>query len=176
MGELWDVYDADRKKTGRTWERGSGRMMPGDYHLVIHICIFNSEGKMLIQRRQPWKETFPDMWDITLGGSVLAGETSAQGASRELMEELGYKYDFTGMLPQISFNFPEAFDDFYILKKDIDLSMLVLQPEEVQDVRWADEDEILNAIDNGTFIPFYKNLIRLLFEKKESYSTLSRFR
>ena len=36
--ELWDVYDADRRLTGRTMVRGE-RFQPGDYHLVVHICI-----------------------------------------------------------------------------------------------------------------------------------------
>lgn len=171
MAELWDIYDLNRRKTGRKFERGTGHLNPGEYHIVIHICIFNSKGEMLIQRRQPWKHGYPDMWDVTLGGSILEGETSGQGATRELKEELGYDYDFSSMLPQLTVNFPEGFDDYYILQKDIDLSTLTLQYEEVQDVRWATEEEILSMIDEGMFIPFYKSLIHFLFDKKCRYST-----
>ena len=53
--ELWDIYDKDRNKTGRTMKRGEP-MKDGDYHLVVHICIFSSDGKMLIQQRQPFKD------------------------------------------------------------------------------------------------------------------------
>lgn len=53
--ELWDVYTVDREKTGRTWQRGN-RLENGDYHLVIHVCIFNKDGQMLIQQRQPFKD------------------------------------------------------------------------------------------------------------------------
>lgn len=28
----------------------------GDYHLVVHVCVFSSEGKMLIQQRQSFEE------------------------------------------------------------------------------------------------------------------------
>ncbi|MDF2608169.1 MAG: hydrolase [Bacillales bacterium] len=46
--ELWDIYDINRINTGKTLERGS-KFEPGSYHLVVHICIFNSKGEMLIE-------------------------------------------------------------------------------------------------------------------------------
>ena len=46
--ELWDVYDSQRCRTGRTHRRGDP-LPPGEYHLVVHICIFNSRGELLIQ-------------------------------------------------------------------------------------------------------------------------------
>ena len=45
--ELWDLYTKDREKTGKTMIRGA--KMPADlYHLVVHVCIFNSSGEMLV--------------------------------------------------------------------------------------------------------------------------------
>ena len=52
--ELWDVYDVDRQLTGKTMVRGEP-FEKGAYHIVVHICVFNSEGQMLIQQRQPFK-------------------------------------------------------------------------------------------------------------------------
>ena len=46
-------------------------MKDGDYHLVVHICIFNTDGKMLIQQRQPFKDGWSNLWDITVGGSYM---------------------------------------------------------------------------------------------------------
>lgn len=54
MGEFWDIYTANRVKTGRVMERGS-LFKQGDYHLVVHICLFNDRGEMLIQQRQAEK-------------------------------------------------------------------------------------------------------------------------
>ena len=48
--------------------------------------------------------------------------------------------------------------------------MLTLQPEEVQRVRWAGLEEILQMIDDGSFIPYEKNLIRLLFWRRDHSS------
>ena len=52
--EHWDIYNADRIPTGKTIERDTP-LQKGEYHLVVHVCIFNSDGELLIQKRQPWK-------------------------------------------------------------------------------------------------------------------------
>ena len=51
--ELWDLYDCNMNPTGETTVRGS-KIPYGRYHLVAHVCIFNSEGQMLIQHRLPF--------------------------------------------------------------------------------------------------------------------------
>ena len=90
---------------------------------------------MLIQQRQPFKKGWPNLWDITLSGHSLTGETSQQSAAREMQEELGLNYDFTDIRPYFTVNFKNGFDDFYFLKaEEIDMSTLKLQEEEVQAV------------------------------------------
>ena len=49
--ERWDVYDEDRLPTHRTAVRGGARRA-GDCQLVVHVCLFNARGEMLIQQRQ----------------------------------------------------------------------------------------------------------------------------
>ena len=160
--ELFDLYDDERNFTGETIERG--KPLPENrYHLVIHICIFGSDGKMLIQQRQPFKKGFPDKWDISVGGSAVAGENSRQAASRELYEELGISHDFSHDRPMLTVHFERGFDDVYVIHKDIPISELKLQPEEVQAAKWADREEIYSLIDSGAFIPYYKSFIDMLF-------------
>lgn len=65
--EIRDLYDVNRLPTGLTGVRGE-KPPEGCYHTVIHICIFSSEGKMLIQQRQPTKVGFPEQLDVTCGG------------------------------------------------------------------------------------------------------------
>ena len=75
--ELWDIYDIDRQKTGKLCRRVDGKALADrDYHLVVHICLFNPQGQLLIQRRQLDKAGYPGLWDVTAAGSALAGETS----------------------------------------------------------------------------------------------------
>ncbi len=154
MTELWDIYDKNRTLTGRTMERGS-QFAKGDYHLVIHVCIFNSKNELLIQKRQPWKKGWPNMWDITVGGSALAGETSAEAAERETFEEIGYKIDLSAERPFFTVNLKRGFDDYYLVERDIDINGLCLQYEEVQCVKWAGKDEIMQLIKEGQFIGYW---------------------
>ena len=79
--ELWDIYDVDRKKTGKTMVRGEAFEQDA-YHLVVHVCVFNHQNEMLIQKRQPFKKGFSGLWDVTVGGSAVQGDNSASAASR----------------------------------------------------------------------------------------------
>ena len=160
--ELFDLYNEQRQPTGENMVRG-GAVPAGRYRLVVHICVFNSNGQLLIQQRQPFKKGWSNMWDVTVGGAVTAGETRQQGAHRELLEELGLDVDFEGAVPAFSTTFQGGFDDIYILRRDVDVSALHLQPEEVQAVKWAGKDEILAMIGNQTFIPYSKAFVEYLF-------------
>ena len=160
--ELWDLYTKDRKKLGETMQRGAAHPA-GKYRLVVHIAIFNSRGQMLIQQRQADKFGWPSMWDISASGSVITGETTSMAAERELCEELGLSVSFADRRPALTVHFPDGLGDVFVLEQDIDLSTVVLQEEEVQAVRWADEAEILDMIENDTFIPYQPHFIGLLF-------------
>lgn len=160
--EFFDIYTADRQKTGKTMARGE-KQPDGAYRIVVHIVVFNSDGKMLIQQRQSFKRNFPDMWDVTAGGVVTTGETSRQGAERELFEEMGIKVSFEGISPYLTINSEHAFHDYYILKRDIAVEDLRLQPEEVKSAKWADKAEILYMLENGEFVPYKDGLFELLF-------------
>ena len=92
--EFWDLYDIDRRATGEMHPRGE-RMPEGRYHLVVHVVIFNTQGEMLILQRQPFKEGWPNMWEVTVGGSAIAGDTSRTAAQREVLEEIGLRIDLT---------------------------------------------------------------------------------
>jgi len=137
--------------------------------MVVHICIINSEGKMLIQQRQPFKSDWSNLWDVTVGGCSRTGETSQDAAHREVLEEIGLDIDFTGVLPRFTVNWLSGFDDVYVLKQEVDVSSLSLQEEEVQAVRWASHDEIIDMIREGTFITYHESFIDMCFAMSDSY-------
>ncbi|WP_099204920.1 NUDIX hydrolase [Scatolibacter rhodanostii] len=166
--ELWDIYDADRNRTGRVMVRGDA-FKEGDYHLVVHVCIFNQKGEMLIQQRQPFKQGWSNLWDITVGGSAVAGDSSQTAIARELEEELGLTVSFAGIRPHLTLFHTNGFDDIYLLQKEVELDKLTLQVEEVQAVRWASQEEIFTMIDSKEFIPYHKSLIALFFDMKNQY-------
>lgn len=160
--ELFDLYTEDRVRTGRTMVRGT-KVPEGLYRLVVHVCIFDREGRMLIQQRQPFKQGWSNYWDLTVGGCAVAGDTSRTAAEREVREEIGLELDLSDIRPSLTLNFDGGFDDYYVLTREVDLSALHLQEEEVQAVRWATQEEILRMIDDGLFIPYEKSPIGLLF-------------
>ena len=163
--ELFDLYTAEREKTGRTMVRGEPTP-EGFYRIVVHVCIFNPEGQMLIQQRQPFKEGWSNLWDITVGGSAISGDSSRSAAERETREELGLSVDLADVRPSMTIHWENGFDDYYILTREVDPASLHLQYEEVQAVRWASLEEILQMIDDGRFIPYEKSLIELLFFRR----------
>ena len=170
MAEIIDLYTVDRVPTGKTAKRGDP-LEEGTYRMVVHVCIFNSKGEMLIQKRADDIVRWPSYWDISVGGGARAGDTSRQAAERETAEEIGLSIDFSDLRPVITVNFSDGFDDFYTIEKDISLEDLNLQTEEVTDAKWATQKEIEDMIDEGSFIPYQKELLGYLFFARERRGT-----
>ena len=171
--EYFDLYTAERGKTDRKMIRGEPTP-EGFYRLVVHVCIFDGQGRMLIQQRQPFKRGWSNLWDITVGGSAIAGDSSRSAAERETREELGLSLDLSGVRPSLTIHWENGFDDYYLLTREVDIRSLHLQAEEVQAVRWASREEILRMIDSGEFIPYEKSLIELLFFRRDHRSSHTR--
>ena len=168
--ERIDLYTIDRIPTGQTTFRGEAHP-EGTYRMVVHVCVFNGSGDMLIQKRKDDIIRWPGYWDVSVGGHASAGDTSRAAAQRELSEELGLSVDFADIRPVLTINFHDGFDDFYVLQMDVDPETLHLQEEEVAAVRWAGQAEIEAMIDDGSFIPYQKGLLDYLFFARSGRST-----
>jgi isopentenyldiphosphate isomerase len=152
--EIWDVYNRFGRKTGEK-HSSQDKFEPGQFYLVVHVCIFNAQGQLLIQKRQPWKKRWPNLWDVSAAGRAQAGEDSAAAAERETLEELGLKIDLSNERPYFTMHFEAGFDDYYLIEREVELNQLTLQPEEVEAVRWADKAEVLKMVSNGEFIDYF---------------------
>ena len=64
------------------------RSQKNRFHLVVHVWIVNAKGEYLISQRAASRPSYPLMWEC-VGGSVLRGESSVDGAVREVKEEVG---------------------------------------------------------------------------------------
>lgn len=159
--ELFDLYDVNRKPLGITMERG-GAQPQGSYRLVVHICIFSTDNKMLCQKRVASKKVYPNLWDISCGGCVDSGETSLEGAIRETKEELGLILP-ADVTPNITVHFNYGFDDVYCVTMDVTHADVKLQAEEVCEVQWLTKSQIHAMINDGTFIPYAHEYIDYLF-------------
>ena len=144
MAEYWDLYDANRNPLGRTIKRGDA-FAEGEYYVCCEIWIQNSEGKLLMTQRHPDKKA-GGLWEFT-GGGVLAGETTSQAVVREAEEELGVQVNESEVSLLEVYQHKNYFMDIYVVKKDVDIATLVLQPEEVVDAKWVSHEELLKMIE-----------------------------
>ena len=147
--ELWDLYDSERRPLNRTHIRGEA-FAEGEYYVCAEVWIRNSKGEFLITKRHPNKKT-GNLWEFT-GGGTLAGESTKLSAIRELQEETGIQAKESELQLITTYQHKNYFQDLFLLCKDIELSKVVLQPEETVDARWASEETILQMIENGEFV------------------------
>lgn len=156
MGEFFDVLNEKGEYTGKVETREKCHK-EGLWHKAVVVFIINSKGQVLLQRRSPNKKMWANMWDITAGGHVLAGEFGFQAIIRECKEELGIelsKNDITFIGATTSTNIKgdiinNHFNEYYIANKEIDETTLQLQEEEVSEVKWINKEEIIDRIKNN---------------------------
>ena len=167
MEEYVDILNDVGEVTGEIITKKEAHKT-GKWHRAIHIWIISEDKKrLLLQKRCAEKKLFPNMWDISVGGSAVSGDDSRQAAQREAVEELGLQLKITHR-PNFNINFDGGFDDFYLIDWDGDISTLKLQYSEVESVKWATREDILSMIKDGTFVPYYPSLINMIFDMKNS--------
>ena len=154
MAELWDIYDKNKKKIGKTAERDVYQFKKGEYHIVVTGIIINSKNEILVTRRAEHKK-FGLMWECN-GGSILAGETSLEGIIRELKEELGIEFSKKEaiFLKEIRRDkIPPDFKDIWLFKKDIDEREIIFPDGEAIDAKWVTIDEFIQMYKNKEIVP-----------------------
>mmetsp|Transcript_7353 Transcript_7353/g.16102 ORF Transcript_7353/g.16102 Transcript_7353/m.16102 type:complete len:241 (+) Transcript_7353:262-984(+) len=86
-------YFPSPKPTGNVKERGRVHV-DGDWHRSVQIWIVEAnsqrdELRVLLQKRSPYKDTHPNLLDVSCAGHVNAGDGVLDTALKELEEELG---------------------------------------------------------------------------------------
>lgn len=165
--DVIDAYDLDKRPNGHTTDHPKS-LSPEEFRLVIHLCLFNSRGQMLIQRRQDNCARWPGLWDFSIRGCAVAGESGRMAAMREAKEELNLDLDLSQVRPALTISFPRGFDELFLLRADLDPQALLLQAEEVAEVRWASKEEILALREEGRFTPASPAYLALLFDLLEN--------
>lgn len=85
--EIFDVVDeGDRVVASLPRSEVHSR---GLRHRAVHMILHNRSGEIFLQKRAPWKDINPGVWDSSAAGHMDAGESYESAAHRELMEELG---------------------------------------------------------------------------------------
>jgi isopentenyldiphosphate isomerase len=148
--EKWDVYDKSGNLAGYVKTKNDV-WTSEEYHLGASLWIINYDGNLLIQKRSASKRRLPNVW-CNIGGSVISGENSRQGCVREVEEEIGIKVDGNELILLQRAVFNNTINDDYALIYDFPIENVVIQPEEVSEVKWASIDEIKNLFTQGLFM------------------------
>ena len=154
--EYFDVLNEWGEYTGKVDTRENCHKL-GLWHRANYGFIFNKNGEVLLQKRSKIKKLWPDLWDITAGGHVLAGEFGYEALIREVKEELGIELEPKNLLYLVGSTSENIkgdvinrhFNECFIINKDVDIAEVKIQEEEVSEVRWFTKEEILNRINNN---------------------------
>ncbi len=165
--ELWDIYDSNKQRTGRTMKRNDWCLKDGEYHLTVLGVIVRPDGKFLITQRVMTKSWAPGWWEVS-GGGVMAGEDSQDAVKREILEETGldvskaeggYQFSYKRENPGEGDNY---FVDIYRFVMDFDESDVKVQDKEAADFKLATVEEIEELAKQGIFLHY--DSIKQVFE------------
>lgn len=165
--EFFDITDDNGIPTGETVSRSEAHDK-GIPHRTAHIWIVREQAghyQVLLQKRSAEKESFPGMYDTSSAGHIQAGDEPLESAQRELFEELGIRANEGDLTFAGKFHIKYAmafhgnmFRDnevafVYVYEKPVDETKLVLQTEEVEEVKWFDIEEVIEGCEHrdGTF-------------------------
>lgn len=148
--ELWDLYTENRTPTGKTHVRGE-KVPAGCYHLVVHVWIRNTKGEYLISQRAANRPTFPFMWEC-VGGSVVAGENSLDGAIREVKEEVGLDLDSSSGKLVRSFLRTDSLLDVWCFPYDGDVPLENATTDEVAQVKWMAPAQVRGLLESHKLV------------------------
>lgn len=166
--ELWDIYDADKKRTGRTMKKNDWCLKDGEYHLTVLGVIRHKDGRFLITKRVMTKAWAPGWWEVS-GGAVQAGEASKEAVLREVKEETGldvkdweggYLFSYKRENPGEGDNY---FVDIYRFTADFDMSDIHIQKEETDACMLATVEEIEAFAAQGIFL-HYDSIKQVFYE------------
>lgn len=166
--ELWDIYDKNKQRTGRTMEKNHFDLKDGEYHLTVLGVIMRPDHTFLITRRVMSKAWAPGWWEVS-GGAAQAGEESMEAVRREVFEETGldvtnarggYLFSYKRENPEEKDNY---FVDIYRFEMDITEEDIKLQEEETDGFMFADLEQIREFAKQGIFLHY--DSMRAAFER-----------
>ena len=82
QNEFIDILDKNGEFTGEIASRERVHF-EGLWHTTVHVWVCNYNEELLFQRRSKNKESFSDMWDVSVAAHVLSGETLLEACVRE---------------------------------------------------------------------------------------------
>lgn len=142
MKNAIDVLDESGLRTGEVLSRSDTHRL-GKLHRVVHLYLFDTKDRLLLQRRASTVDHFPGALTISVLGHVDAGESSMDTVERELEEELGLSRERVSIRFLFSYRrdavlseeyIDRQFNDVYAAWGDFALSDVAVDSAEVAGV------------------------------------------
>ena len=162
---------------------------PGAFHRAFSVLLFDSQKRLLLQRRASDKVTFPDVWANSCCSHPLHSDEemdetdyigSKRAAVRKLEQELGIQPE---QVPLDSFHFitkmrysarmneiwiEREVDHILVIQADVDLNP---NPNEISEVKWVTRDELeamlVDEDENaGVIAPWFRCIAALVMNEE----------
>ena len=124
-------------------------------HPVVHLHVFNSMGRLFLQKRAENKVVQPGKWDTAVGGHVAADESVELALKREAAEEIGL-YDFSAK-PFKQYKWESSIErEMVFAFVTVSYKPLKTHPDEASEGRFWTMDEIAEQIGKNVFTPNFE--------------------
>ena len=130
-------------------------------HPVVHLHVFDRDGRLYLQKRPEWKDIQPGKWDTAVGGHIDLGECTADALRREAREELG----LTDFVPEYmdSYVFESEREKELVNVFKTTVETVPTPSEELDGGRFWSREEIMEAMGQGVLTPNFESEYRRLF-------------
>ena len=158
--EMFQLVDREGNPAGSA-ERADCHGDPRLVHLVVHLHVFDAEGRLYMQKRARSKDTHPGAWDTSVGGHVMAGESVADALLREAREELGIEAGGARFLFNYLYggSFETELAHVYALEWR---GAIRPDPAEIDEGRFFDLREVEGMLGTGALTPMFEHELPML--------------
>ncbi len=152
--ELLPIVDESGKTIGKATREECHDATRRLLHPVVHLHVFDTSGRLYLQKRPLWKKIQPGKWDTAVGGHVEYGEEIETTLRREALEEIGIT-DFT---PHhlLTYVFEGQVERELVYAFSTIIAGDISPTEELDDGRFFTLDEIRDNLGKGLFTPNFE--------------------
>ena len=131
-------------------------------HPVVHLHVFDTQGRIYLQKRPEWKDIQPGKWDTAVGGHIDYGETREEALHREVREELGIT-DFTPVFMGKYVFESQREKELVYVHRTIYNGAIQPSQDELDGGRFWSMEEIREAIGRGVLAPNFESEFQRFF-------------
>jgi isopentenyldiphosphate isomerase len=144
--EILDVVDKDDNVIGKAPRKDvHGR---GLWHRGVHVLLFNSEGKVLLQMRGPDRDLYPNTYDLAVSEHNKSGEAYEEALRRGLREELGIESAKSEKLVKFRMNYGSPHDNMIgVIYRIFYNRRIIFDEKEITSIRFFTERELKGMIE-----------------------------